>query len=239
MPFLTKYAFTDSARACDSSCVVVELAVGLAERLVVGVALDLELEVRELLEHRDRLVERLVRARQQVGRADLEVDALDDAGELLHLRRDLVRAAVLVLVAVLGLRLVRALVLRVGDAVAVVVRIRAAVGVLEAVLVLGLVRALVVRVGDAVVVVVRIGAAVVVLEAVLVLGLVRALVRARRGCRRRRCPDPGSRRRPGSRPCPRARSGTCPSSSGMPSPSVSFGAVGGSTFSASLRPNSL
>ena len=54
-----------------------------------------------------------------------------------------------------------------------------------------------------------VGAAVVVLEAVLGLGLDRALVVRRRGRRRRRCPDRGSRRRPGSRPCPRARSGTC------------------------------
>ena len=90
--------------------------------------------------------------------------------------RNLVRAAVLVLVAVEGLGLVRALVVRVGDAVAVVVGIGAAVVVLEAVLVLGLVGALVERVGDAVLVVVEIGAAVVVLEAVLVLGLVGALV---------------------------------------------------------------
>ena len=87
-----------------------------------------------------------------------------------------IRAAVVVLEAVLVLGLVRALVGRVGDAVAVVVGIGAAVVVLEAVLVLGLDRALVGRVGDAVAVVVGIGAAVVVLEAVLVLGLVRALV---------------------------------------------------------------
>ena len=85
-------------------------------------------------------------------------------------------AAVVVLDAVDRLGLVRALVLDVGDAVAVVVGIGAAVVVLEAVLVLGLVRALVLRVGDAVAVVVVVGTAVVVLEAVLVLGIERALV---------------------------------------------------------------
>src|SRR6185295_13544752 len=104
------------------------------------------------------------------------VDPLNDAGELLELLRDLVRAAVLVLEAVLGLGLGRALVVGVEHAVAVVVGIRAAVLVLEAVLVLGLERALVGRVGDAVAVVVGIRAAVLVLEAVLVLGIVRTLV---------------------------------------------------------------
>src|SRR5207244_1129343 len=58
--------------------------------------------------------------------------------------------AVGVLEAVLVLRLVRALVVLVGDAVAIVVGIGAAVLVLEAVLVLRLVGALVDRVGDAV-----------------------------------------------------------------------------------------
>src|SRR5262249_34523647 len=68
--------------------VVGELAARL-DRLVVGVALDLELELAELLEHGDRLVERRERARLQRGVADLEVDALDHAGELLELLRDL------------------------------------------------------------------------------------------------------------------------------------------------------
>ena len=88
----------------------------------------------------------------------------------------LVGAAVLVLEAVVGLGLVRALVVDVEDAVLVVVGIGAAVLVLEAVLVLGVVRAQVVDVEDAVLVVVGIGAAVLVLEAVLVLGIVGALV---------------------------------------------------------------
>ena len=85
----------------------------------------------------------------------------------------------------------------------------AAVLVLIAVHGLGLVRALVLHVGDAVLVVVGIRAAVLVLEPVLVLGLVRGTCPSRRGCRRCRCRDRGSRRRPGSRPCPRARRGTC------------------------------
>ena len=85
---------------------------------------------------------------------------------------------------------VRAEVVRVGDAVAVVVRIGAAVVVLEAVEVLGLVRALILVVGDAVGVVVEVGAAVVVEVAVDVLGLEDALVASSPGCRRRRCPCP-------------------------------------------------
>ena len=87
-------------------------------------------------------------------------------------------AAVVVLDAVEGLGLHRALVDGVGDAVLVVVGIGAAVLVLEPVGVLGRVRAVVEVVGDAVAVVVGIGAAVGVLEAVLVLGLVGALVDA-------------------------------------------------------------
>src|SRR5207249_9235974 len=112
----------------------------------------------------------------EVSGAGLEVDALDRARELLELLGNLVGATVFILEPVLGLGLERALVGRVGDAVAVVVGIGAAVFVLKAVLVLGLVRALVLLVGNAVAVVVGIGAAVFVLEAVLVLGLVRALV---------------------------------------------------------------
>ena len=51
-------------------------------------------------------------------------------------------------------------------------------------------------------------------NAVHVLGLVRALVEAVGDRRRCRCRDRGSRPRPGSRPCPRARSGTCRSRRG-------------------------
>ena len=83
---------------------------------------------------------------------------------------------VLVLEPVLVLRLVRALVVGVQDAVGVVVRIGATVLVLELVLVLGLVRALVLRVEDAVLVVVLVRATVLVLEAVPVFGIVRTLV---------------------------------------------------------------
>ena len=88
-------------------------------------------------------------------------------------------------------------------------RVGAAVLVLIAVDRLRLVRALVDAVGDAVLVVVGIGAAVLVLEAVHVLRLRSGTGRTRRGCRRCRCRDRGSRRRPRSRPCPRDRSGTC------------------------------
>ena len=115
-------------------------------------------------------------AGEQFGRVHLERDAGDDARDLLERGRDFVGAAVLILEAVLGLRLVGALVGSVGHAVVVVVGIGAAVVVLEVVLVLGLGRALVGGVGDAVAVVVGVGAAVLVLEAVLVLGIVRALV---------------------------------------------------------------
>ncbi len=94
---------------------------------------------RVLLERLDRLLEQRERRRLDVGRVAPEVDALDDARELLDRLGHLVGAAVLVLVAVLRLGLVRALVVLVGDAVLVVVRIGAAVLVLEAVLVLGLV----------------------------------------------------------------------------------------------------
>src|SRR5262249_24349750 len=72
--------------------------------------------------------------------------------------------------------LVGALVLRVGDAVLVVVGIRTAVGVLEAVAVLGLVGALVELVGDAIAVIVIVGAAVRVLGAVAVPGGPRAVM---------------------------------------------------------------
>src|SRR6185436_8115667 len=87
-------------------------------------------------------------------------------------RRHLVGAAVLVLIAVLGLGLVRALVLLVDDAVLVVIGIGAAVLVLELVLVLGLVGALVLAIDDPVAVPVLVRAAVVLLRA----GFGRALV---------------------------------------------------------------
>src|SRR5262249_9224150 len=153
-----------------------ELDVEVVLAHVVGVPLDLELRRRVADPDARRLVEDLVRGLADRRLAGVERDALDHAGELLHLLRHLVGAAVVVLEAVLGLRLVGALVLVVGDAVAVVVAVRAAVGVLVAVLVLRIVRALGVVVGDAVAVVVGVRAAVVVLEAVLVLRLVRALV---------------------------------------------------------------
>ena len=86
--------------------------------------------------------------------------------------------AVLVGVAVLRLGLVRALILRVEDAVAVVVGIGTAVLVLEVIEVLGLVRALVAIADDAIAIGVGLGTAVGILDAVHGLGLVRALVEA-------------------------------------------------------------
>src|SRR5512142_1724663 len=80
----------------------------------------------------------------------------------------LVRAAIVVGVAVGGLWFVRAEVFDVGNAVLVVILVGAAVRVLETVFVLGLVWATVGLVEDSVLVVVLVGAAVVVLEAILV-----------------------------------------------------------------------
>ena len=123
-------------------------------------------------------VEQRERHRLDLVLVGLEVDLVEDLQlPLVDDDLPLVGAAVVVLVAVVGLRLVRTLVVLVEDAVVVVVGIGAAV--------LrprsrpcprdrsGTDRRLV---GDAVLVVVGIGAAVGVLEAVLVLGLVGALV---------------------------------------------------------------
>ncbi len=107
----------------------------------------------------------------------LEVDLLEDDDVVLFDEHEAtVGAAVLVLEAVVGLRLVRTRVVVVQDTVVVVIRVGAAVFVLEAVHVLGIVWTEIVRVEDAVVVVVGVGAAVLVLEAVAILGVVRALV---------------------------------------------------------------
>src|SRR6188768_595185 len=100
------------------------------------------------------------------------------ASSLLLARFGVVWAPVFVLELVDILGLVDALVLRVRNAVVVVVEIRAAVGVLIAVGVFGLIRAFVTCVRHAVAVFVGlVRAAVFVLEAVLGLGLVRALIR--------------------------------------------------------------
>src|SRR5205814_308871 len=131
----------------------------------VGVPLDLDqIDPRVAVDRRgDRIDDR-----ERLGLDDvlvgLEVDRLhrDDLA-LGHRREALIGAAVVVVDAVIGLGLVRALVDLVGDSVVVVVRIGAAVRVLEAVLVLGIVRAGVLDVLDAVLVVVGIGAAVRVL----------------------------------------------------------------------------
>src|SRR5690606_27203792 len=153
-----------------------QVAVVLGAAGVVGVAGDLDAQVRVLLEDLERPVEGAERGAGEIRRVHLEVDALDDAGELLDLLGHLVRAAVAVLVPVHGLDLGRALVVGVGDAVAVVVRIRAAVLVLVAVLVLRLRRALIGRADQTVAVLVALRAAVGVVDAVHGLGLVRALI---------------------------------------------------------------
>ncbi len=94
----------------------------------VGVAGDLDLDLRIVLEHLGRVVEGRLRRRLDRRLVGVEEDALDHAGEPLDLLGHLVGAAVLVLIIVLGLRDVRALIGGVGDAVAVAVRGRAAVG---------------------------------------------------------------------------------------------------------------
>src|SRR5690606_15142973 len=86
---------------------------------------------------------------------EVELDALDDAAELLDLLRTLVGAAVGILELVVGLGLLRALILGIEDAVTVGVRRRAPVG-----LIAPGVGALVAFVADAVAIAVR-GASVV------------------------------------------------------------------------------
>src|SRR5215470_407015 len=102
-----------------------------------------------MLARRDRK-----RHRRLADRADARRDRLREVG------RHLVGAAIFVLVAVVGLRLQRALIAAVLDAVVVVIRIGAAVLVLEAVEVLGLVGALVGGTDDAVAVGIELRAAV-------------------------------------------------------------------------------
>src|ERR1051325_11223637 len=145
-----------------------QLEVGAIAALAVGVALDLDLDRRVVLERLGDLVEQCVRdppdhravGLEEHGLLELDLGLGDD-----H--------EVVLLWAAVGRRagLVGALVLRVGDAVLVLVGIRAAVGRRA-----GLVGALVLRVGAAVAVVVGVGAAIGVLEAVAVLGDARALI---------------------------------------------------------------
>src|SRR5207247_1917694 len=78
-----------------------------------------------------------------LGLVDLEVDALDDAGEALERFREAVGAAVLILESIGHFGGIGAAVAQVGNAVLIVVGIGTAVVVLEAVLVLRLRRALV------------------------------------------------------------------------------------------------
>src|SRR4051794_10011083 len=145
---------------------------------LVGVTLDLDqVDLRVAVDGRGDGVEQRERHRLDLVLVGLEVDLVEDL-QLALVDDDLplVGAAVGILIAVVGLRLVRTLVVRVEDAVVIVVGIGAAVLVLEAVFVLGIVGTKIVLVGDAVLVVVGIRAAVRVLEVVLVLGIVGALV---------------------------------------------------------------
>src|SRR5690606_32512767 len=114
--------------------------VGVA-RALVGVAGDLDERELGVVDDGGRhRVEDLVRLGEDLRRGRLELDLLED-DDVLVLDDDvaLVGTAVLVLVAVVGLRLVRTLVDDVGDLILVVVRIGATVGVLEPVLVFGIV----------------------------------------------------------------------------------------------------
>src|ERR1019366_6660722 len=150
-----------------------ELEVVFVARALVGVAGDLDERELGVMRERGRDgVEDLVRLRQDLGARGLELDLVED-DDVVVLNDDapLVGAAVFVLEAVERLRIVRALVLDVGDAVLVVVRVGAAVGVLEAIAILGLIGALVELVGNAVAVAIAVatlGAAVFVLVAVAV-----------------------------------------------------------------------
>ena len=111
---------------------------------------------------------------RMVADAGLEVHLLEHADRR-ALEVDELRAAVLLRIGIGLTRLLRAGVLRVGDAVLVGVVLRAAVLVVDAVLVLGLVRALVELVGDAVAVAIaRRRAAVARVGVLVVLGLGRA-----------------------------------------------------------------
>src|SRR6185437_14771458 len=145
---------------------------------LVGVPLDLDqIDLRVAVDRRRDRVEQREGDRFDLVLVGLEVDLVQDLQlPLVDDDLPLVGAAVGVLVAVVGLRLVRTLVVLVQDAVVVVVGIGAAVLIFEAVLVLRMIGTEVVLVGDAVLVVVRVGTAVGILEVVLVLGIVGALV---------------------------------------------------------------
>jgi hypothetical protein len=102
----------------------VEVVIALA--LVVGVTGDLDADAGVLGQHGDGLVERLGRRRADLVAVGLERDAVDRTGEGL----DLLGAAVVVLVAVVGLGLLRARVLLVEEAI--LVRIVGIVGIDDA-----------------------------------------------------------------------------------------------------------
>src|SRR5690606_33765413 len=108
-----------------------------------------------------------VRFREDLCAAGLELNLVQDH-DVAALDQDatLVRAAVLVVLTVVGLGLVRALVGGIRDLVPVVVGIRTAVLIVPVVLVFRIQRALVLGVEDAVLVIVRVRAAVRVLESI-------------------------------------------------------------------------
>jgi hypothetical protein len=153
---------------------------GLARALGgCGVAEDrgeLDLRVRE--EGCGERVEQRGALAREARAASRELDPLEDAQLCLLDAHEptAVGAAVVVARAVVVLGLARTAITRVGDAVAVVVRVGAAVGVLEAIEVLGETGAEIVDVGDPVRVVVGIGAPVEIRHLVEILGRVRARV---------------------------------------------------------------
>src|ERR1051325_7820818 len=114
----------------------------------LGVADDHEAELGPALEHRQHAAQREASSVGDAGMAGLEPHGGRQRGG--DVGGEHVGTAVGVLVAVEGLGLVGTRILRVENAVAVVVGIGAAVGVLEAILVLGLIGALVGGADDAV-----------------------------------------------------------------------------------------
>ncbi len=169
----------DEVRHARVRPIIGELLVELVRAAVVRVPLDIEM--RDLgvhLEQAHHFVEDRVAVLQDRRLAGRELDLLQD----LDLARaadapDELRAAVLLRVRAGLAGLLRAGVLRVGDAVLVGVFLRAAVLVVNPVEVFRLVRALVADVGDAVAVAIRQRrAAVVGVRRLVVLGLGRAKI---------------------------------------------------------------
>src|SRR5690606_8999954 len=81
-----------------------EREVGVACADAVGVPGDLDAQVGVLLQHFDRAIEQIERRLADRRLVEVELDAFDDAAELLDLLRTLVGAAVGILELVVGLR---------------------------------------------------------------------------------------------------------------------------------------